>query len=49
MMFHGHRHLATRSRVFLTPEAELIHLFDADGLRLQVISEPPVYKGPLLL
>ena len=30
----GHRHLATRSRVFLTPDAEHIHLFDADGLRL---------------
>jgi len=30
----GHRHLATRGRVFLTPEAEHIHLFDADGLRL---------------
>ena len=30
----GHRHLATRSRVFLNPEAEHLHLFDADGLRL---------------
>jgi len=39
----GHRHLANGSSVFLTPEAEHIHQFDADGKRLQVPSELPAH------
>ena len=30
----GHRFLANRSRVFLTPDAEHLHLFDTDGFRV---------------
>ncbi len=30
----GHQSLASRARVWLTPEPEHVHLFDADGVRL---------------